>query len=60
MSIEILTALAVIAMVLIMLVAAGFGLELIRKEKLVQDGSVLLVIAAIVIGGIFLLYPLGG
>ncbi len=55
MSIELLSALAV-ALILVILGAAGFGLQLIRKGKLVRDGSVLLVVAAVVLGGIFLLH----
>ena len=56
MSNEILFALAAIVLVLIILGFSGFGLELIRKEKLVRDGAVLLAIIGIVISGIYFLH----
>ncbi len=60
MSIEILFALAVIALVLIILFVVGFGLELVRKEHLARDGAILLSVSGFVLCGLFFLYPLGG
>lgn len=56
MSIEVLTSLIVIALVFIIVAAAGFGLEIIRKEKLVHDGAILLAITSLTICGMFFLF----
>lgn len=55
MSIEILPALVATASVVIIVIALGFGLELIRKDKVVQDGAVLLAITGFVICGLYFL-----
>lgn len=56
MSNDMLTALVSIASLIIIVIAAGFGLELIRKEKLVQDGAVLVAATGIVICGMYFLH----
>ena len=56
MSDDMLTALVSIASLIIIVIAAGFGLELIRKEKLVQDGAVLVAVTGIVICGMYFLH----
>jgi hypothetical protein len=56
MSNELLFALVSIVLVVIIVFSSGYGLELVRKEKLVRDGSVLLAITGIVICGIYYLH----
>ena len=56
MSSEIIAALAVVALAVIIVVASGFGLDLVRKEKLVRDSAVLLAVTGIVICGIYFLH----
>ena len=56
MSDDMRTALVSIASLIIIVIAAGFGLELIRKEKLVQDGAVLAAATGIVICGMYFLH----
>ena len=56
MSNDILFALATIVLVFIIVVVAGFGLRLVPKEKLVQDGAVLVAITGIVVCGMYFLH----